>query len=138
MITAAQVVAEARVWLGVPYVHQGRSKYGVDCIGLVLCVRDAVESWPLGRTFVRTYARRPQDSLLLSIVEQHGQRIEQPEDGCMILIRWPRTPCPTHAGIYAGGNIIHAYQRAKCVVETGFRSHWLRDAHSYWRLPGVS
>lgn len=138
MISAAQITSEARRWVGVPYVHQGRTRFGVDCIGLVLCVRDGVEAWPICRTLTRTYARRPENALMLSVVEQHCVRVEAPENGCMILIRWPNTPAPTHAGIYAGGNIIHAYQRVRRVVETGFRSHWLRDAHSYWRLPGVS
>lgn len=137
MIARAEIVREARSWIDVPYVHQGRSRYGVDCIGLVLCVRAAVEDWPLGRTFTRNYARCPKDVLLLSIVEENATRLEEPEQGCMILIKWPRAATPTHAGIYADGNIIHAYQRVMRVVETGFRAHWVRNAHSYWRLPGV-
>lgn len=137
MIARADIVAEARRWIGVPYVHQGRSRFGVDCIGLVLCVRNAVEEWTPGRTLIRNYARCPKDALLVSIVEKYATRLEEPEDGCMILIKWPRAITPAHAGIYAEGNIIHAYQRVNRVVETGFRAHWARYAHSFWRLPGV-
>jgi cell wall-associated NlpC family hydrolase len=38
-VTGADVVAEARQWLGVKYRHQGRSRAGVDCIGLPAVVR---------------------------------------------------------------------------------------------------
>ena len=32
------IVAAARVWLGVPWRHQGRTRQGVDCAGLVVLV----------------------------------------------------------------------------------------------------
>lgn len=137
MITGAQIAAEARAWIGVPFVHQGRTRSGVDCVGLVLCVREAIEPWPLARSFARNYARCPKDALLHSIVAEHTQQIDAPEEGCMILVKWPSAVAPTHAVIYSNGNIIHAYQRVKRVVETGFRAHWAREAHSFWRLPGV-
>jgi cell wall-associated NlpC family hydrolase len=38
-VTGADVVAEARQWIGVRYRHQGRSRDGVDCIGLPAVVR---------------------------------------------------------------------------------------------------
>lgn len=137
MITGAQVVAEARRWVGVPYVHQGRTPYGVDCIGLVLCVRDALAPWAAIAGEARNYARHPKDGLLLARAQANCTQLDAPEDGAMILIRWPTTVHPSHAAIYAAGNLIHAYQRARRVVETGFRAHWLRNTHSFWRLPGV-
>lgn len=137
MIAPAQIVSEARRWIGVPYVHQGRTAYGVDCIGLIICVRDTIESWPDACNTTRDYSRQLQGGMLLELVERRCVRLSAPEDGAMILIRWPKHAYPTHAAFYAGGNIIHAYQRARRVIETGFRAHWLRDAHSYWRLPGV-
>jgi cell wall-associated NlpC family hydrolase len=138
VIERAQLVTEARRWLDVPYVHQGRTRYGVDCIGLILCVRDALEPWDALRREPRNYARHPRDGMLLDRVRASCFLLARPEDGALILIRWPKTPEPSHVAIFAGGNIIHAYQRAKRVVETGFRAHWLRNAHSYWRLPGVA
>ena len=32
------IVAAARTWLGVPWRHQGRTRQGVDCAGLVVLV----------------------------------------------------------------------------------------------------
>jgi hypothetical protein len=137
MIEAMAISDEARRWLGVPYVHQGRSRFGVDCIGLPICVRSTIAPWPQSQTEVTNYGRRPKDGLLLDRIASHCTRIREPEEGCVILIKWPRDKDPAHCGIYSQGNIIHAYSRALCVVETGHRAHWLRDTHSYWRLPGV-
>jgi hypothetical protein len=36
----ADIVTEARAWLDVPWEHQGRSRLGVDCVGLVQKVGD--------------------------------------------------------------------------------------------------
>lgn len=137
MIDAQQIQAEARRWVGVPYVHQGRTRFGVDCIGLIICVRCAIEEWASGKAETRNYARVPKDALLLQRFEQHCTRIERPEAGCVILIKWPAAKTPAHAGFWCDGNIVHAYQRADRVIETGYRAHWLRDTHSLWRLPGV-
>ena len=38
MVTRTDIVAAARGWLGVPWRHQGRSRAGVDCVGLVVVV----------------------------------------------------------------------------------------------------
>ena len=32
------IVETARSWIGVPYLHQGRNRFGVDCAGLPWCV----------------------------------------------------------------------------------------------------
>jgi hypothetical protein len=107
-------------------------------VGLVLCVRDALEPWDAMRAEARNYARHPKDGMLLERVRASCTQLKAPEEGAMILIQWPKSPHPSHTAIYAGGNLIHAYQRARRVVETGFRAHWARWAHSYWRLPGVT
>lgn len=37
-ITRQQIVDKAREYIGVPVVHAGRNKNGVDCIGLLICI----------------------------------------------------------------------------------------------------
>jgi len=138
VIAGHHIAAEARRWLATPYVHQGRTRFGVDCVGFILCVRDAVEAWPAGMLTIRNYARVPTDGLLMDELAQHCTRISELEEGCLLAIRWPLAKHAAHLALYAGGSIIHAYQRAGCVVETGYRAHWLRDTASMWRLPGVA
>ena len=41
-MTSEDIVAEARRWIGAPWRHQGRGPAGVDCIGLLIVVADAL------------------------------------------------------------------------------------------------
>lgn len=34
----SRIVEVARTWIGAPFVHQGRNRNGVDCVGLPWCV----------------------------------------------------------------------------------------------------
>jgi hypothetical protein len=42
LIVKAQVVSAAREWIGVPFRHQGRTRDGVDCAGVVIKVAHAL------------------------------------------------------------------------------------------------
>ena len=47
MITGQQVVEAARKYVGTPIMEGGRSREGIDCVGLVLCTaRDLELSFP--------------------------------------------------------------------------------------------
>ena len=137
MITGADIVTEARQWIGTRYVHQGRTRYGVDCVGLVICVRDAVEPAPELMAEITNYARNPQAELIKR-AEKYCTRLTQPEPGCVILIKWFNDKDPSHAAICTGPTMIHSYKNAGKVVEVGYRFQWLRWTHSLWRLPGVA
>jgi hypothetical protein len=41
-LTRNQIIEVARSWLGTKWVHQGRSRAGVDCVGLLIAVGDAL------------------------------------------------------------------------------------------------
>lgn len=43
MTTRDEIVAEARKYLGVRWVHQGRSMLGLDCIGLPIVIAQAFD-----------------------------------------------------------------------------------------------
>jgi cell wall-associated NlpC family hydrolase len=138
VIQADAIVAEARRWLGVPFVHQGRTRFGVDCIGLVICVRHELEQWPAGMNEHRAYRRRERPGALMPRVRAHLLETDTPGPGVVVMIQWPKNPEPSHAAILTGaGTIIHAYERAGRVLEVGFRSQWLRWARGFYRLPGV-
>ncbi len=139
MITVPQLVNEARTWIGVPFRHQGRSRMGVDCIGLVVCVRNAVQPWPSGMNELTNYSRVAVDSLLLDKIVEHGfERIDKPVRGCVVLIRWPKIKHPSHVALLAGDTIIHAYRRVDKVCEVGYREPWLRLTCGYFKVPGVT
>ncbi|WBQ10873.1 hypothetical protein L2D01_03620 [Hyphomonadaceae bacterium ML37] len=43
IVTSEGIIAEARGWLGVPWGHQGSTRCGVDCVGLVVCLADVLD-----------------------------------------------------------------------------------------------
>ena len=58
------VVLEARTWLGVRWQHQGRSRTGIDCAGLVVEVARVTH----GNTFDLTnYTAQAQDETMLEL-----------------------------------------------------------------------
>lgn len=140
MISADAFIAQARALVGVPWLHQGRTAYGVDCIGLIdLSMRSAGVDLPklLGLVDRRNYGRGAQPDML-RLVRELCEPLPRPVDGCLIVVKFPRDPYPRHFGIYADGNIIHADARAGRVVEHGYRGIWQRCEHSLWKVPGVS
>lgn len=52
-----EIIAEARGWIGVPWLHQGRTRIGIDCAGIVVVVHQAF-GLPVYDEF--GYQRRPQ------------------------------------------------------------------------------
>lgn len=137
MVTTRQVVDEARLWVGVPYRHQGRSRSGVDCVGLIIVVMTGLGIMPDGVRPPANYTRRPKDGALERQVVGSCVKLTELEVGCLILMRWaPKSP-PSHCAIYTGENIVHAHGGNSKVVEHGYRAKWPGLAHSFWRLPGV-
>lgn len=136
MITAAELVVEAREWLGVPFLHQGRTRNGVDCIGFVaaMCATRGVVA-PLAN-LPHNYSRNPQ-ALLVDAIRMLGTPTTL-EAGCLILMQWPRTEHASHAGIYTGTSMIHCNEAVGKVVEHGYSTPWPERTVSLWRIPGVS
>lgn len=136
MTTGQQIYDEARAWVGVPFQHQGRNKFGVDCVGLVVCVNNKFTPMP-EMMRPQLYARRPMGELVAEL-ESRCLRLDEVEQGCVVLVQWHRTDYPAHVAIYGDGNIVHSYQAAGRVVEVGYRAKWLEQTVGFFRLPGVT
>lgn len=141
MIEASRLVEEARKLCGTPWRHQGRSRYGLDCIGLVwLAAKNAggdVFS-VAGVRDRRNYTREPSAEMAKTI-EATCERIEIPVAGCLLLFKFPRDPWPRHVAIYTdAGTMIHAECRTrKQVIEHGWRMHWVDWTVGAFLMPGV-
>lgn len=139
--SGADVVAAARVQLGVPWVHQARLPgVAVDCIGLVICIARSLgllpADWDIGG-----YSRAP-DGLMLETADLHMHRLGAPELGAVVIVACERDP--QHMGIVAdyrhgGWSIIHASNAAQParVVETRLMFTRAMSLCAYYRLPGV-
>ena len=133
MIPAGAVVAAARGWIGVPYLHQGRSRSGIDCIGLVLQVAREAGIGPADLDF-RRYGRMPQREMIEAELPRWCAPGEA-QAGALVVVRW--TTAAAHLAICTGPSLIHACASRKQVVEHGYRGVWQRLTHSVWLLPGV-
>jgi len=133
MVTRERFVAEARKWIGVPWVHQGRNGLGVDCAGLML-----VTCWGLGlidRSYdVRGYGIVPPDSMLIGECERFGARAREPQFGDVILMRLAKRLL--HFGILTDGKVIHAWG-ARRVCEVTMPETWRRRIAAAYTVRGV-
>lgn len=146
-ITRADVVAQARRWLGTPWHHQARLQgVGVDCVGLVIGVARALGL--VASDFdVAAYPRTPAGASLMHLVDLHLVRapIDAPlQPGQVVVVAFDTDP--QHLGIigtyrHAGLlSIIHAAALARPgrVVETRLMfSRAMRFVGAY-DLPGVT
>ncbi len=129
MLTADSFIAAARTYIGVPWQHQGRSRHGIDCVGLLVCVaRDLgipVED-------VRAYEREPRAHDLARILRRHcvSVPVAAMRRGDIVLMGRPST----HVGILTHAHrplgLIHVPTNGAC-VEVRFDPdiHRLRAAY---------
>jgi hypothetical protein len=113
-----QIVAAAKGWLNVPYKHAGRSRFGVDCAGLIVKVAHDVG---LSDYDSVNYPRRPVPEDFLREMRDHlvPVPVDQMGHGHVAVFREPKHPC--HTGIIevdeAGRRwVIHAYAPARKVI----------------------
>jgi len=131
-------VEAARKYIGLRWVHQGRSRtQGVDCLGLiVLAARDIgmkVED-------CTGYRRRPDDRKLLRMVDEQMDRAPEGdplEPGDILLLHFKdRNTSPYHFAIVDKDTnyIIHGYAPHRRVV-VDLSEAWLDNIHSVYRIP---
>jgi cell wall-associated NlpC family hydrolase len=137
MVTGNDVIREARSWTGTRYLHQGRSRAGVDCIGLIIVVCQRLNLVPLDLPQPRNYGPMPACGLLEESVREHCIELPGPMCGAIALIRWKPKQWASHCGLLTPDHIIHAYARVQKVVEHGFRARWPKLTQAYFALPGV-
>lgn len=121
MPTAQDMVEEARKWVGTPWRHQGRTRVGVDCVGLLVVCARAIGLEVEDRT---DYGQSPTNDSLLRhlssyLTKAHNNQILPGRIG---LFTENRFPC--HVGIFSdvdgAPHLIHAFARRRMVVEEPF------------------
>jgi cell wall-associated NlpC family hydrolase len=135
MITSAQLIAKAHDWVGVKFLHQGRSRDGADCLGFIAALLSELGNGVFLNNLPENYGRAPQRILLESLTRLTHEIPLQP--AALVLIQWPKQEFPSHAGIFTGVNLIHCTEENRKVVEHGFRAPWPKRTASVWALPGV-
>jgi cell wall-associated NlpC family hydrolase len=130
------IVTEARTYLGVPWVHQGRSRDGVDCLGLAILVAAARRGY---RFDLRDYAAQAMDETMQAKCLEHMDpvRLADLASGHIVVIRFENQRHMAIVGDYpiAGLlSLIHANSRVGRVVEHRLDSVWRRLIMSAYAL----
>lgn len=118
-------IAAARSMLGVTWRHQGRQRWAVDCLGLLVLAMRAAGREVQDR---EGYPRDPQrEGLRDELVRQCGEPGEWVHGG-IALMRWPGAELPSHVGILVNSGdawrLIHSYSSPGCVVEHRVDDYW--------------
>lgn len=149
MATRAQVLAEAREWIGTRYQHQEHQKgVAADCVGLVYGVGAQLGLFP------RDFSQIPEfssfigyDRLAHNGILMRTCRLLMPEipfelarPGDVFLMKFDGEP--QHAGFigdypYGGFSLIHSYANARKVVESRMDAQWRARIVATFSLPGV-
>lgn len=135
MANRLDIVTEARKWVGVPYRHQGRSRTGVDCIGLaVLVVRDlGIMDYD-----VDGYSRVPSGRMMSRLLAEKCAAVAfskvEPGD----LLHMAFSGQPQHVAIVSNtgpARIIHADAVIGRVVEHTLSENWRNMIRGAYRIP---
>lgn len=117
-MTPEAFIEAGRSWLGVPWRHLGRSRHGVDCIGLVILAA-AEAGMPIADP--APYARQPQETALLRGVLAHGRRVPEARAGDVLVFRMGlfggHVGIATVHPLYGVPAVLHAYAPHRKVVE---------------------
>lgn len=136
MIAPQAVIDQAREWVGVKFLHQGRTRFGADCLGFIAALMAELGSRGFLDNLPHNYARDP-NALLLERLPDVSRQIEL-QPAALLLIQFPRAKLPSHAGIFTGKSIIHCYQIEGEVVEHTYGEPWIARTKSIWALPLVT
>lgn len=138
----AAIIAEARSWIGTPYLHQGSLKgVGCDCLGLVRGVWRAIygcepEAAP---PYAADWAEACGGEALAEAATRHllPLRPHVFEPGDLILFRWRDGLIAKHAAIATPPNsMVHAHDGA-AVTEIVLAAWWRRRIAYAFRFPEV-
>ncbi len=140
MPNRADIVAEARSWVGVRWQHQGRTRLGIDCAGLIENVGKGVKL--VGHVAKANYQRRTHGTLFLKNFKDHMKQkpINEAVLGDVLLFRDKQYPC--HSAIVGERNnthtIIHAHALKRKVLEEPLnQGDWLDKRVACFEFIGV-
>ncbi|WP_281502892.1 NlpC/P60 family protein [Ancylobacter crimeensis] len=138
----AALVAEARMWIGTPYLHRASLKgVGADCLGLVRGVWRAVigpEPEPLP-AYAPDWAEASGIEQLAAAGLRHlvPLAVNEARPGDVLLFRWRAHLPAKHAAILvAPDRMVHAHDGA-AVAEVHLAPWWRRRTAYAFAFPGA-
>jgi len=119
-------IAEARSYVGTKWAHRGRSRFGVDCIGLIVA---ALKAGGFDFADRQDYGRTPwKNGLEIELRARMGDPVNDMRAGDIAMMRWNERVNPSHVGVIAEGGrgftLIHSCSMTS-VCEHDIDSLWL-------------
>ncbi len=135
---ADEIVYVANTLVGVPFRHQGRSRAGLDCAGLIIVIAHL-----LGLTDKDTvsYSRRPNvEEFTKFMIEAGCTQLPYGTHERGDILRFNTLGWPVHLGVYEvdrrGGEwYTHAYSLHKRVTRDPLTDAVKAQISSVWRFP---
>lgn len=138
----AQAIAEAREWIGTPYVHRASLKgQGADCLGLIRGVWRAVlgpEPQDLP-AYAPDWAEATKAEQMAEAAGRHMRavKLEAIAPGDVLLFRWREGFPAKHAALLVTPErMVHAHDGA-AVAEVFLAPWWRRRLAFAFAFPGV-
>lgn len=143
MTSGSQIIAEARLWLGTPYLHQASARgAGADCLGLLRGVWRAVhgeEPEPVP-AYTADWAEPSRQEVLLAAAQRwlRAKPLSSSAVGDVILFRMREGSIAKHLGLQSEigphPRFIHAYT-GHGVIESSLSTPWERRIAARFAFP---
>lgn len=140
----ARLLAEARAWIGTPYIHQASCRgAGTDCLGLIRGIwREVIGPEPEHPgPYSADWAEARHEERLLGAALRHLIPLgaDQATVGDVLIFRMRRGGPAKHVGVLSTpglrpGRLIHAYS-GHSVTETSLTEPWLAKLAGTFRFP---
>jgi len=133
------VAAAADKYINVPFRHKGRSRKGVDCLGLLILVGHDI-GYLDKANITYDYSEQPDGLFLREELHKFFDYItaKQAGVGDIALMLGTNRDIGIHSchlGILTtNGCMIHAYSDAQRVIRTRFNPKWRRLTRGYFRI----
>lgn len=135
-VTSAEVIAEARAWLGVPWRHQGRTRAGVDCVGLLVVVARALRLSDYDHT---AYGRRAEGQGFVTHFRASMESVALAEARPGDVLVFAERAYPCHCGFLSerrgAAHLLHAHALRRKVIEEAYAGEWPARVKFAFRFP---
>jgi cell wall-associated NlpC family hydrolase len=127
------MIAEwARKYVGIPYVHSGRTTKGIDCLGLLYLIYSDDFGYDLPDYNNYTHSDYSTIESVFKTNISQWERIEWPEVGCLIMFNIAGHT--THLGVFVGdGRFIHALDGSDCTIERVDSIKWRGRIEGFYK-----
>lgn len=145
MSAGERALAEARAWIGTPYLHQASCKgAGTDCLGLLRGVWRALYGAEPERAgpYTQDWGEPQGEEILWAAARRHltEKPLAEAAPGDVLLFRMREAGIAKHLGLQAGigarPSFVHAYS-GHGVVESPLSAPWARRVVARFALPEI-